>query len=146
MYRIFFSGVCPTTKKITTYQFSNHFRVYGFYDECKRKYSTRLWKRFVDVFNCLPAGNDVIPLTIIEFIFFSIELLIKYHIQKFDNTMRHILAAIIEDAIFCVHGGLSPDSYNPELVILFEPTKLDVQITITIYSEHYFNKISDRKY
>ena len=34
-----------------------YFRVYGFYDECKRKYSTRLWKRFVDVFNCLPAGK-----------------------------------------------------------------------------------------
>ena len=35
------------------------YRVYGFYDECKRKYSTRLWKRFVDVFNCLPAGNSI---------------------------------------------------------------------------------------
>ena len=29
-------------------------RVYGFYDECKRRYSLRLWKSFTDLFNCLP--------------------------------------------------------------------------------------------
>ena len=33
------------------------FRIYGFYDECKRKYSVKLWKCFVDVFNCLPVGK-----------------------------------------------------------------------------------------
>eukprot|EP00095_Tigriopus_kingsejongensis_P004150 maker-scaffold703_size109190-snap-gene-0.24 protein:Tk04150 transcript:maker-scaffold703_size109190-snap-gene-0.24-mRNA-1 annotation:"serine threonine-protein phosphatase pp1" len=31
-------------------------RIYGFYDECKRKYSIKLWKTFVDVFNCLPVA------------------------------------------------------------------------------------------
>lgn len=31
-------------------------RMYGFYDECKRKYSIKLWKTFVDVFNCLPVA------------------------------------------------------------------------------------------
>ena len=30
-------------------------RIYGFYDECKRRYSIKLWKVFSDVFNCLPA-------------------------------------------------------------------------------------------
>jgi hypothetical protein len=30
-------------------------RIYGFYDECKRRYSIRLWKVFSDVFNFLPA-------------------------------------------------------------------------------------------
>ena len=30
-------------------------RIYGFYDECKRRYSIRLWKVFSDVFNCLPT-------------------------------------------------------------------------------------------
>lgn len=30
-------------------------RIYGFYDECKRRYSIRLWKIFSDVFNCLPV-------------------------------------------------------------------------------------------
>lgn len=30
-------------------------RIYGFYDECKRRYSTKLWKTFCDVFNCLPV-------------------------------------------------------------------------------------------
>lgn len=48
-------------------------RIYGFYDECKRRYSIKLWKVFSDVFNCLPA------------------------------------AALIDEKILCMHGGLSPD-------------------------------------
>jgi len=48
-------------------------RIYGFYDECKRRYSIKLWRKFGDVFNCLPV------------------------------------AAIVEDKIFCMHGGLSQD-------------------------------------
>ena len=34
-------------------------RIYGFYDECKRRYSIRLWKVFSDVFNCLPVSAIV---------------------------------------------------------------------------------------
>mmetsp|Transcript_53862 Transcript_53862/g.125271 ORF Transcript_53862/g.125271 Transcript_53862/m.125271 type:complete len:304 (-) Transcript_53862:256-1167(-) len=30
-------------------------RIYGFYDECKRRYNIKLWKLFCDVFNCLPV-------------------------------------------------------------------------------------------
>mmetsp|Transcript_27913 Transcript_27913/g.71300 ORF Transcript_27913/g.71300 Transcript_27913/m.71300 type:complete len:346 (+) Transcript_27913:54-1091(+) len=48
-------------------------RIYGFYDECKRRYSIRLWKTFTDCFNCLPV------------------------------------AAIVDEKILCMHGGLSPD-------------------------------------
>ncbi|KAE8779821.1 Serine/threonine-protein phosphatase PP1 [Hordeum vulgare] len=48
-------------------------RIYGFYDECKRRFSVRLWKLFTDCFNCLPV------------------------------------AALIDDKILCMHGGLSPD-------------------------------------
>ncbi|CAM8949200.1 unnamed protein product [Rhodiola kirilowii] len=47
-------------------------RIYGFYDECKRRFSVRLWKTFTDCFNCLPV------------------------------------AAVIDDKIMCMHGGLSP--------------------------------------
>jgi len=47
-------------------------RLYGFYDECKRRFSVKLWKIFTDVFNCLPV------------------------------------AAVIDQKIFCMHGGLSP--------------------------------------
>lgn len=32
----------------------NH--IYGFYDECKRRYSTKLWKYFVDCYSCLPVA------------------------------------------------------------------------------------------
>lgn len=31
-------------------------RIYGFYDECKRRFSVRLWKAFTDCFNCLPVA------------------------------------------------------------------------------------------
>jgi len=53
-------------------------RIYGFYDECKRRYSVKLWKQFQELFNALP------------------------------------LAAIVENKIFCIHGGLSPDMDTPE--------------------------------
>ena len=48
-------------------------RIYGFYDECKKRFSIKLWKTFTDCFNCLPV------------------------------------AAILEDKIICMHGGLGPD-------------------------------------
>jgi serine/threonine-protein phosphatase PP1 catalytic subunit len=31
-------------------------RVYGFYDECKRRYNIKIWKYFSDCFNCLPVS------------------------------------------------------------------------------------------
>lgn len=31
-------------------------RIYGFFDECKRRFSVRLFKEFTDVFNCLPVA------------------------------------------------------------------------------------------
>ncbi len=48
-------------------------RIYGFYDECKKRFSIKLWKTFTDCFNCLPV------------------------------------AAILDDKIICMHGGLGPD-------------------------------------
>ncbi|XP_050216783.1 serine/threonine-protein phosphatase PP1-like [Mercurialis annua] len=51
-------------------------RIYGFYDECKRRFNVRLWKIFTECFNCLPV------------------------------------AALIDEKILCMHGGLSPDLKN----------------------------------
>ena len=48
-------------------------KIYGFLDECKRRYNMRLWKEFINLFNHLPV------------------------------------AAVVNDKILCMHGGLSPD-------------------------------------
>ena len=48
-------------------------RIYGFYDECKRRYNVRIWRSFTELFNFLPV------------------------------------AALIDEKILCMHGGLSPD-------------------------------------
>ncbi|KAJ6088429.1 hypothetical protein N7486_009690 [Penicillium sp. IBT 16267x] len=34
-------------------------RVYGFFDECKRRADIKTWKRFIDVFNCMPIAAIV---------------------------------------------------------------------------------------
>jgi len=34
-------------------------RIYGFYDECKRRYSVKLWRSFQDLFNFLPMAAVV---------------------------------------------------------------------------------------
>ena len=62
-------------------------RIYGFFDECKRRYSVKLWKNFIDCFNCLP------------------------------------IAAVIDDTIFCCHGGLSPDlTFIEQIKTILRPT------------------------
>ncbi|KAF9426430.1 hypothetical protein BGZ94_006527 [Podila epigama] len=38
---------------------ANVTKVYGFYDECKRRASIKMWKAFVDTFNCLPLAAIV---------------------------------------------------------------------------------------
>jgi len=32
-------------------------RIYGFYDECKRRFNIKLWKTFTDCFNCFPIAG-----------------------------------------------------------------------------------------
>jgi len=55
-------------------------RIYGFYDECKRRYNIKLWKNFTECFNCMPV------------------------------------AAVVDEKIFCMHGGLSPELHNMEQI------------------------------
>ena len=38
---------------------ANVTRVYGFYDECKRRLNIKVWKTFIDVFNTLPIAAIV---------------------------------------------------------------------------------------
>jgi len=34
-------------------------KIYGFFDECKRRFSVKLWKTFNDVFSCMPVAAIV---------------------------------------------------------------------------------------
>jgi serine/threonine-protein phosphatase PP1 catalytic subunit len=40
---------------------ANVTRVYGFYDECKRRCNVKVWKTFVDTFNCVCCPVSYIP-------------------------------------------------------------------------------------
>merc|ERR1712086_1187945 len=67
-------------------------RIYGFYDECKRRYNIKLWKQFCDVFNCMPV------------------------------------CGLIDEKIICMHGGLSPDIKNMDVIRnLVRPTDVPDQ-------------------
>ncbi|EXB86901.1 Serine/threonine-protein phosphatase PP2A-3 catalytic subunit [Morus notabilis] len=75
-------------------------QVYGFYDECLRKYgNANVWKIFTDLF-------DYFPLT---------ALLIHHDGEKIKTKSRSLMKADpngklcrVESEIFCLHGGLSP--------------------------------------
>ncbi|KAK2964400.1 putative Serine/threonine-protein phosphatase PP1-gamma catalytic subunit [Blattamonas nauphoetae] len=68
----------------------NH--LFGFYEECTKRYSQYLWRLFIDLFNCLP------------------------------------IAAVIGDAIFCCHGGLSPSLTSLEAIRrIVRPTDIPEQ-------------------
>ena len=38
------------------HEFSEINRIYGFYDECKKRFSIKLWKIGTEYFNCLPVA------------------------------------------------------------------------------------------
>ena len=59
---------------------SNINRIYGFYDECKQRYSIKIWKMFSECFNYLPV------------------------------------AALLDDKILCMHGGLSSELENVDQI------------------------------
>jgi diadenosine tetraphosphatase ApaH/serine/threonine PP2A family protein phosphatase len=72
-------------------------RIYGFYDECKRRYNIKLWKTFTDCFNCLP------------------------------------IAAIIDEKIFTMHGGLSPDLNSMEQIRrVMRPTDVSFALSLSL--------------
>ena len=90
-------------------------RIYGFYDECKRRYSISLWKSFQARTRTLPCTHMQpapahVPATT------TARPLLQ---QELFNAMP--LAAVIESRIFCIHGGLSPDMDTPDdLKVLFK--------------------------
>lgn len=64
-------------------------KIYGFYEECQKRYNIGLWKKFTTAFNMLPV------------------------------------AALIEDKILAMHGGLSKDmSAMSEIKSISRPAKI----------------------
>ena len=49
-----------------------------------------------------------------------------------------IVAAIVEETIFCVHGGLSPDTYNPEMVRCIKIYIENSNITFLHYNNQFY--------
>lgn len=75
---------------------ANVTKIYGFYDECKRRMGSKSWRYFVDVFNTLP------------------------------------IAATIQDRIFCVHGGISPEMEDVNQINhIMRPTDIPDQGLLT---------------
>lgn len=67
-------------------------KAYGFSYECNKRYSHKLWKEFVSLFDLLPV------------------------------------AAIVEDKILCMHGGISPHLYTLDQIDeLQRPCKIPEQ-------------------
>ena len=66
-------------------------KIFGFYNECIKRYDIKIWKSFINLFNFLPV------------------------------------AALIDDKIFCMHGGLSPELNSPNDVLnISRPTDIPV--------------------
>ncbi|XP_030385603.1 serine/threonine-protein phosphatase alpha-2 isoform-like isoform X2 [Scaptodrosophila lebanonensis] len=86
-------------------QFIN--RIYGFYDECKRRYSTKLWKNFVDCYNCLPMA------AIISNRIFCCHGGISRNLTELDEIKGLPRPAEVPDeGLFCDLLWADPDPYN----------------------------------
>tara|TARA_B100000029_G_scaffold516504_1_gene630381 strand:+ start:13384 stop:14331 length:948 start_codon:yes stop_codon:yes gene_type:complete len=81
-------------------------RMYGFYDECKRRASIKVWKSFMDVFNRMPIAATIGS---------------PDHDLEIDRLNPSPL-------MFCTHGGISPSlRYIKEINSIKRPCEVPEQ-------------------
>lgn len=79
-------------------------RIYGFFDECKRRYSVKLWRTFGDCFNCMPACAVVAERIICMHGGLSPELDDLSQIRRMDRPVE-----VPEDGLLCDLVWSDPD-------------------------------------
>jgi hypothetical protein len=91
-------------------------RIYGFYDECKRRYNIKMWKAFCDAFNCLPVC------AVVDEKILCMHGGLSPEISNFDQVRKIVRPTDVPDSaeicrihfLYCIGKVLKTGSGNPK--------------------------------
>ena len=107
-------------------------RIYGFFDECKKRYNVKLWKSFVDLFNSLPIAASIDDKILLVHGGLSPEL------KKIDQLQKIVRPTDIpEDGLLCDILWSDPD---PKVKDDWGPNDRGVSVT---FSQKILSKFLD---